>query len=243
MRRNERYNGGDASSLFASEGCARRAEGCPCREGARGPRGYQGLRGIPGKEGPQGPRGETGPMGPRGPQGVAGAQGPRGETGPMGPRGPQGVAGPRGPQGIPGGLTPAEIAEVYALMPPDNPRPIAPGEAVALPRDGERTGAGAMRCGDDGLRLTAGRYLAFFGLSVSGRGQAVLALDGRELLTTTVGVDAPGGMLSGMGIVTVTGSGVLSLRNPARAGAPLVLCPSAGGQGPVAAHLVTVRIG
>ncbi len=272
MRRQERGCRANETDARATERCSRRSECCPCREGPQGPRGYQGLRGVPGATGPQGPQGETGPMGPRGPQGETGpcgAQGERGEVGPMGPRGPQGVAGPRGatgpqggigpmgprgpqgatgprgPQGLPGGSgAPLGLADFYAMMPPDNACPIAPGDELALPRDGECSGRGAVRCGPSGFQLTAGRYLVLWNATVSGRGQTVLALDGRELTHTTVGSEAEGGMLSGVAVIAVgCGGAVLSLRNPRSAAAPLLLSPSAGGQSVASAHLVIVRVG
>ncbi len=244
MRRQARCNDDAGAAARTVDGC-RRLDCCPCREGPQGPRGYQGLRGVPGATGPQGEPGPMGPRGPQGPVGAAGPRGPQGEAGVAGPRGPQGATGPRGPQGLPGacgGLL--GLADFYALVPPDNACPIAPGEAIAFPRDGERSGQGAVRCGADGFRLTEGHYLILFSLTVSGRGRSVLAVGGRELPHTTVGVEAVGGVLSGVAVVAVGCEGaVLSLRNPTSAEAPLMLSPSNRGHGTLSAHLVIARVG
>lgn len=57
-----------------------------------------------------------------------GIPGPQGSIGPIGPQGP---IGETGPQGIPGGLL--SYADFYALMPPDNAAPVAPGADVSFP--------------------------------------------------------------------------------------------------------------
>ena len=84
--------------------------------------------GPPGPPGPQGPIGETGPAGPEGPQG------------------PTGPTGPEGPQGEPGGTL--SHADFYALMPPDNPDEIDPGEDVNFPRNGSIGGTNITRISD-----------------------------------------------------------------------------------------------
>ena len=57
--------------------------------------------------------------------------------------GPQGPIGETGPQGIPGGLL--SYADFYALMPPDNAAPVAPGADVSFPQDGPNSGSGISR--------------------------------------------------------------------------------------------------
>lgn len=81
----------------------------------------------------------TGIPGPQGPVGPIGPQGPIGETGATG------AVGPTGPQGIPGGLL--SYADFYALMPPDNAAPVAPGADVSFPQDGPNSGSGISRVG------------------------------------------------------------------------------------------------
>ncbi|XP_068115096.1 pulmonary surfactant-associated protein D-like [Hyperolius riggenbachi] len=81
--------------------------------GASGPPGMQGIIGLPGPEGiqgPPGPKGDTGDSGasgPPGPQGIIGPFGPKGEQGPQGPKGDKGDSGVSGPSGIPGIIGPA----------------------------------------------------------------------------------------------------------------------------------------
>ena len=67
------------------------------------------------------------PTGPQGPQGEQGEQGPIGLTGPQGP------IGLTGPAGETGGVL--NYAEFYALMPPNNPEIVEPGEDVSFPQN------------------------------------------------------------------------------------------------------------
>ena len=66
-----------------------------------------------------------------------------GPQGPIGETGATGAVGPTGPQGIPGGLL--SYADFYALMPPDNAAPVAPGVDVSFPQDGPNSGIGISR--------------------------------------------------------------------------------------------------
>ena len=213
MRQSERENRtGDLASRAAA-GCPGRSPCCGGREGPRGPRGYQGLRGIPGE---------------------------RGEVGPIGPRGAQGAVGPRGPAGSPGILT---ACDFYATVPCDNPTPIPPGGEIAFPEGGNGGEQGIVRCGPSRFRLTGGRYLVLYNATVGGGGQMILALDDGEIPSTAIGSGAAGGMLSGMAILTVGScGGMLSVRNPRASLSPIALTPSAGGRGPITAHLLILRL-
>lgn len=218
--------------------------------GPRGPVGPQGPAGVPGATGaqgpigPQGPSGETGATGPQGPAGTpgpVGPQGPIGETGPAGPQGPIGETGPIGPQGIPGGLL--AFGDFYALMPADNPDPVAPGEDVAFPQSGPVSAAGITRSSNSAFTLTdPGTYLVQFQVSTEGPGQLVLTLDGAELPYTVVG-SGTAGQLVGIALVNATtANAVLTVRNPDGTGNPLTLTPNAGGTEPVSAHLTIARV-
>ena len=215
--------------------------GCCCRPGPPGP---PGPRGPIGPQGPIGETGPTGPAGPAGPVGPAGPQGPQGETGlqgPEGPEGPQGPTGPEGPQGEPGGTL--SHADFYALMPPDNPDEIDPGEDVNFPRNGSIGGTNITRISDSTFNLAnPGSYLVMFQVDVLDARQLVLAINDTEWTYTAVGSSAAS-PITGMTIVTTTQpNSVLSVRNPSGNPAGIRLATSTGGNLPVSAHLVIVQI-
>src|SRR6478736_6601004 len=189
---------------------SRGPQGPPGARGLRGPQGATGPRGLPGPPGigipgpagvagppgavgPQGIQGEPGPAGSAGPAGVAGppgVAGPQGPQGEPGPAGAQGIQGPIGPQGLPGGVL--AFADFYALMPPDNAVPVAPGSDVDFPNDGPNGGAQIFRTGADTFNLSAiGVYQVLFQVGVDEAGQLVLTLNSgagaTELAYTVVG--------------------------------------------------------
>ncbi len=221
-------------------------------QGPVGPAGPTGAAGPAGPQGPIGPAGLTGPAGPVGPAGPTGPTGPEGPSGPAGPAGPVGPAGPAGATGAAGATGPAGPAgpagtvlaygDFYALIPTDNPDPIAAGETVDFPEDGPGSGE-ITRAGTDSFTLpAAGDYLVQFRAAVTEAGQLVLALDGTELPYTVTGRTAAGSDIVGLAIVTATAGSVLTVRNPTGTGTALTLTPSAGGTDPVSAHLTILQL-
>ncbi len=213
-------------------------------QGEPGPQGPIGLTGATGASGPQGPVGLTGPTGPQGVQGEPGSVGPAGPTGPQGPIGLTGPAGPQGPQGIPG---PAGsflgYADFYAIMPPDNSGAIAPGEDVEFPEQSFIGGTSISRASDSSFNLfDAGIYLVIFETTVANSAQLVLTLNGTELSYTVSGRDAGGSQITGMAIIAANEGDVLTLRNPVSAASSLTLTPNAGGNSPLSAHLIIIRL-
>ena len=199
---------------------------CPiCPPGPQGPVGPRGPQGI------QGPVGPVGPQGPTGPQGPIGQTGATGETGGVGPQGP---IGPEGPAG-----TVLAFADFYALLPPDNPEPITPGNAVAFPQNGVTSANNIGRLSDTQFTLLdPGIYLVQFQIPVTGDSQAVLALNGTELPYTVVSGDD---LISGVALVQTTlATDVLTVVNPATATANLVTDSNA--TTPNTAHLVITQL-
>ena len=224
---------------------------CHCPKGSRGPQGPPGARGLRGQQGATGPRGLPGPpgIGIPGPAGVAGppgAAGPQGPQGEPGPAGAQGIQGPIGPQGLPGGVL--AFADFYALMPPDNAVPVAPGSDVDFPNDGPNGGAQIFRTGADTFNLSAiGVYQVLFQVSVDEAGQLVLTLNSgagaAELAYTVVGRATGTSQIVGLALVqTSVVNSILTVRNPASEPTALTITPLAGGTEPVSAHLVITRL-
>lgn len=200
-------------------------------QGATGPQGVQGIQGV------QGPIGPTGPQGIAGPQGVTGPTGPQGIAGPQGTTGATGATGPTGPSGL------SDYADFYALMPSDNADSIAAGGAVAFPHDGVISSTAIGRLTDTTFNLAeAGNYLVTFSATVTDGGQLALALNGTELTNTVFG-NANAGQLNGQAIITTTAeNSVLSLVNPADNTNPVTLTPTSGGNEPVSARLVIIKL-
>lgn len=184
----------------------------------------------PGPRGPIGPRGATGAQGPQGPQG------PRGFTGAQGPRGLQGPAGPAG--------GPLGFAEFYALMPPNNPIAVAPGDDVSFPQDGPALGDSISRIGPSSFRLSAvGSYQVLFLVGANETGQLVLTLNDEDLDYTAVGRSTGTSQIIGMSIVTTTEeNSVLTVRNPDDNTVTLTVTPIAGGTRSVSSQLVITRL-
>ena len=219
--------------------------------GATGPVGPIGPQGPQGEVGPQGPVGATGatgatgpigPVGPQGPQGEVGPQGPVGATGATGATGPIGPVGPQGPAGPSG--TALGYANFYALMPTDNPELITPGEDVAFPRNGAILNTNIGRTSDTEFLLAeAGTYLVSFIMSATESAQLVLTLNGTEIDNTLVGRDSGGAQLANTTLITTTEANTtLTVRNPAGATNNILLTPNAGGNLPVSAQLVILRL-
>lgn len=215
--------------------------------GETGPAGPQGPMGAIGPMGPQGPAGETGPAGPQGPTGATGPvgpqgpQGPIGETGATGAQGIQGETGPQGPRGIPGGVL--SYANFYALMPTDNPNPIAPGGDVAFPQNGVIANTNIGRTSDTEFLLNAaGTYLVMWNATTTEAGQLTLTLNGTELPSTVVGKGTTEGELVGFTILNTTGGATLTVRNPVVNTTDLTLTANAGGTASTSAHLTIVQL-
>lgn len=182
---------------------------------------------------------------PPGPPGPEGPRGPRGLQGPQGLPGPAGAAGATGPTGPTGVLS---FADFFALMPPDNAAPVAPGTDVSFPQNGPTSGTTITRTGPSTFNLAAiGFYQVLFQVSVSEAGQLVLTLDSGagavELPYTVVGRATGTTQIVEMAIVQTTViNSILTVRNPAGNPTALTITPLAGGARPVSAHLVITQI-
>jgi hypothetical protein len=84
--------------------------------------------------GPVGPAGTPGLPGATGAAGLIGAQGLTGATGATGVPGAPGATGATGASGT------LAFSQFFALMPSDNPAPVAVGGAVEFPQDGPTDG-------------------------------------------------------------------------------------------------------
>lgn len=138
----------------------------------------------------------------------------------------------------------SSYADFYALMPSDNPCPIFPGCAVAFPEDGSISGTDINRICTKTFNLASvGTYQVSFDMSITGKGQLVLELDGVPLPSTVVGRNEHCTQLSGVFLVTTTHTNqILSVNNPPTACQAECITPYAGGSVPVSAHLVIVKL-
>lgn len=206
-------------------------------QGAQGPAGTQGQQGPQGEQGPAGPAGAQGATGSQGTKGAAGATGATGHAGAQGAPGPQGATGPAGAQGATGS---GDAALFFALMPPDNSVPIAPGTDVEFPQNGPTTSTGTGRFSSSTFDLaTPGVYRVSFTVSVQEQGQLVVALDGNELPYTVTGRATGTSIISLTTLVQTTSTHqYLSIRNPSGSITALTIAPLAGGTDPASATLL-----
>ena len=234
--------------------------GAPGSAGTQGVQGIQGNSGVagptggPGQNGAAGSTGQAGATGLGGPAGATGSQGTQGATGSQGtvgatgsagtagPIGATGIAGPTGPAGATGATGPAataDFADFYALMPPDNAATVAPGAAVAFPRNGPTSGT-IVRTGTSTILLpNIGTYNVTFSVPITEAGQLVLVLNGSELANTVFGRATGASPIAGSTLIqTATVNSVLSVDNPASAAAALTVTPLAGGPDADTASLV-----
>ncbi len=174
-------------------------------------------------------------------------RGPQGRQGLQGRQGPQGLHGLQGPQGSSGATGPAgtlAFADFFALMPPDNALTVAPGTDVSFPQDGPTSSTSITRLGPSNFNLAAiGTYQVLFDVSVSEPGQLILTLNELDLAYTVTGRATGTSPITGTRLVTTTtANSILTVRNPAGNAAALTITPNAGGDRPVAAHLVVMQI-
>jgi hypothetical protein len=136
-----------------------------------------------------------------------------------------------------------DFADFFALMPPNNPAPVAIGTDVQFPQDGPASGTGVItRLSASAFNLSAiGAYQVTFQVSVTEAGQLVLATNGTELPYTVVGRQTGASQIVGTTLITTTvANTVLSLRNPASGFSALTITPFF--TSPVSAHLVITRL-
>jgi hypothetical protein len=137
-----------------------------------------------------------------------------------------------------------DFATFVAVMPSDNPSPIAPGGSVAFPIDGPSSNGGITRLSSSSFNLECpGSYLVLFQVPVTEAGQLVIALNGVEAAYTVVGRAQGNTQIVEMTIVnTFTKNTVLTVRNPAGNVGSLTVTPNAGGAQPVSAQLNIIRL-
>ena len=207
--------------------------------GATGATGSLGATGVTGSTGSTGTTGSTGAIGATG---SAGATGPTGTTGATGSTGSTGATGATGVTGATG--SGGDIADFFALMPPDNASTVAVGSDVSFPQDGPISGAGITRTGPSSFNLSnIGTYQVTFQVSVAEAGQLIVTLNGADLAYTVVGrATGTSQIFETCLITTTTINSLLTIRNPAGNSTALTIMPLAGGTRPASAHLVIVQL-
>ncbi len=174
----------------------------------------------------------------QGPTGNDGATGPQGATGLQGPTGNNGATGAAGPTG-----SPAEFADFYALMPPNNAATVAPGTAVEFPNVGAASGTITGLSASTFNIAEVGNYMVYFQVSVDEAGQLGLQLNGILLSNTIVGRATGTSQISGTFIIsTVVTNSTIAVINPPGNSTALTITPLAGGANLVSAHLVITKL-
>jgi hypothetical protein len=209
------------------------AAGLAGATGATGATGTAGLAGATGATGAPGTAGAAGATGATGTAGLDGATGATGATGDLGPTGATGATGPIGP---------AQLAEFFALAPPDNAATVAVGDAVDFPQDGPQDGS-IVRLSQDAFNLAdIGLYRVAFSVPVTEDGQLELTLNGTPLAYTVTGRATGTSPITGESFVQTTSiNSVIQVVNESSSTA-LTITPLAGGTAPVASTLIIEQL-
>lgn len=214
--------------------------------GTTGAQGSPGSAGSPGAQGIQGNIGATGPpgvTGSTGATGVVGGTGPTGTTGAAGATGTSGTTGSSGATGATGPPAQSNVADFFALMPPDNAATVAPGTPVQFPQDGPSAGVIARLNASAFVLPNVGIYRVTFSVSVTEAGQLVLTLNGAELPSSVFGRATGTSQIAGDALVqTTTPNSVVSVNNPTGESTALTITPLAGGTDPATASLVIEQV-
>ncbi len=130
-------------------------------------------------------------------------------------------------------------------MPGDNAATVGDGIDVEFPQDGVSSGSGNIsRSTASSFNLAVpGIYQVSFQVSVNEDGQLELTLNNAPDPTSVVGRATGTTQIVGFSYIqTTTINTVLTVRNPAGNAAALTITPNAGGNKPVSAHLLIMRI-
>ena len=219
-------------------------DGAPGLPGAPGTDGSPGLPGAPGTDGAPGLPGAPGTDGAPGLPGAPGTDGAPGLPGLPGAPGEDGAPGLPGPAGPPGPPAEPNFADFYALMPGDNPAPVAVGAAVEFPQLDATAGTDITALTASTFQLASiGIYRIYYQVSVSEAGQLVLHVNGVPYAPSAAGRATGTSPISNLFRLTTTVvNTVISLNNPAGNPAELTITPIAGGTIPVSAHLDIERV-
>ena len=135
-------------------------------------------------------------------------------------------------------------ADFYAQMPSNNPTTIAAGTDINFPEDGATSCTDIRRISSSAFNLgSAGVYLIMFDVCVEEEGQLMLTLNGTDLNYTVAGRAAAASQISGMNIIETTSpNSIITVRNPLGNPDPLTISPSVGGERPVTAHLIIIKL-
>ncbi|MBQ2680246.1 MAG: hypothetical protein IJF98_08615 [Firmicutes bacterium] len=129
-------------------------------------------------------------------------------------------------------------------MPSNNPTTIAAGTDINFPEDGATSCTDIRRISSSAFNLgSAGVYLIMFDVCVEEEGQLMLTLNGTDLNYTVAGRAAAASQISGMNIIETTSpNSIITVRNPLGNPDPLTISPSVGGERPVTAHLIIIKL-
>jgi hypothetical protein len=124
----------------------------------------------------------------------------------------------------------------------DNPSPIPPGGDVAFPHTKVSSG-GIVKSTDTQFILpTPGAYWVSFVTSAGGHAQLVVTLNNAEDHTTVFGRNTAGHIVGTCIVIATTTPTVLTIRVPSVNNNAVHLQPDDGGNLPVSANLVIVRL-
>ena len=189
-------------------------------------RGVQGLRGV---------RGNGAPVAPPAPWRSRRHRRDRAAGHP----GDQRTEG--GTQGPPGVAATVNFAEYYALMPSDNPGPVAPGDDIEFPEDGPNQGTITRASSTTFVLADIGTYRVAFGMTIDERAQLQLTVNNVGIPYATFGGGASAHVSGETFITTSVVNSSVTVRNVGFYFLPLT--QNAGGSTPITAYLTIQQIG
>jgi len=134
------------------------------------------------------------------------------------------------------------FADFYALSPPDNSIDVLPGGSVAFPNNGPVSGD-IRRTSNNGFKIKkSGTYMVTVSINTTEATQIMISLDDVPQHQTVFGKVTRTSPVNGTALLNITGSTTLRVINPSNSSNPLVFTPNSGGNNPVSAHLVIVKL-
>ena len=137
--------------------------------------------------------------------------------------------------------------DAYALMPSDNPNPIAVGSDIAFPNINSTSNSDILPVANSTSSFTLGPigvYDIYFQVGVTDVSgcQLVVTLNNVEKSYTVSGLVGSNVIVGRTLMTTTVVNSVVTIRNPAANARSAVLTPSLGGNSPISAHLIITRL-
>jgi len=134
------------------------------------------------------------------------------------------------------------ISDFFALIPSDNPSPIAPGNPIAFPQTNVQIGNIVRSSANQFILPEIGTYEINYQVITNEPCQLVVSLNNNELPNTIIGKSNNSELCGTFLITTTRIDSVICLNNSKTSSTNITLTPSAGGNSQTSAHLIIKQI-